>query len=100
MPHPESVLYLVCYDISDDKRRTGVYKLLRGHGDHLQYSVFRCALTPMGLAQVHAEVEELIEPRTDQVLFVRLGRAASTRSWTTLVVGRPVRPPDFTARII
>ena len=36
--------YIVTYDITDDRRRTAVYKCLRGFGDHLQYSVFRCDL--------------------------------------------------------
>ncbi|HZT68334.1 MAG TPA: CRISPR-associated endonuclease Cas2, partial [Terriglobia bacterium] len=30
--------YLVCYDISDDKRLRKVHKVMRGFGDHLQYS--------------------------------------------------------------
>ena len=34
--------YLVCYDISDDKRLRKVFKTMRGYGDHLQYSVFEC----------------------------------------------------------
>ena len=37
--------YIVTYDICDDARRTAVYKALRGFGDHLQYSVFRCDLS-------------------------------------------------------
>lgn len=99
MPHPDSVLYLVCYDISDDRRRTSVYKLLRGFGDHLQYSVFRCPLTPMSLSVLRSEIECMVQSQTDQVLFVRLGKAANSASWTTIVVGRPVAPPDFSARI-
>ncbi len=34
--------YLVCYDISDDVRRSRVLKTMKGFGDHLQYSVFEC----------------------------------------------------------
>ena len=37
--------YIVTYDITDDRRREAVFKALRGFGDHLQYSVFRCDLS-------------------------------------------------------
>ena len=37
--------YVVTYDICDPKRLRRVYETLRGHGDHLQLSVFRCDLT-------------------------------------------------------
>ncbi len=36
--------YLVTYDICEAKRLREVFKTMRGHGDHLQYSVFRCEL--------------------------------------------------------
>jgi CRISPR-associated protein Cas2 len=41
--------YLVTYDISDDKRRDQVFQTLRDNGDHAQYSVFFCELTPREL---------------------------------------------------
>ena len=44
--------YLVSYDISDDKRLRQVFKIMRGYGDHLQYSVFECQLTPMDLVKL------------------------------------------------
>lgn len=34
--------YLVCYDICNDKRLRKVFQVVRGYGDHLQYSVFEC----------------------------------------------------------
>ena len=37
--------YIVTYDISDDDRRNSIFKTLRGCGDHIQYSVFRCDLS-------------------------------------------------------
>jgi len=38
-------LYIIMYDIADDKRLRLVFKIMRGYGDHLQYSVFRCELS-------------------------------------------------------
>ena len=37
--------YLVCYDISNDRRLRKVFKTCRNYGDHLQYSVFECDLS-------------------------------------------------------
>lgn len=65
--------YLVCYDISDDKRLRQVHKVMRGFGDHLQYSVFECQLTAMDLARCRGELSDIIHHGQDQVLFVDLG---------------------------
>jgi len=67
--------YLVCYDIADDKRLRQVFKKMRSYGDHLQYSVFECQLTPMDLARCREELSEIIHQDEDQVLFVNLGPA-------------------------
>jgi CRISPR-associated protein Cas2 len=37
--------FLVTYDVSDDKRRTQIFKTLYAYGDHAQYSVFFCELS-------------------------------------------------------
>lgn len=39
------MLYLITYDISVDKRRTKLAKLLEGFGQRVQESVFECDLT-------------------------------------------------------
>lgn len=67
--------YLVCYDICDDKRLRKVHKLMRGFGDHLQYSVFECQLTAMDLVRCRSQLSEIIHHAEDQVLFVDLGPA-------------------------
>ena len=38
--------FLVCYDIADDKRLRKVFKTCCNFGDHLQFSVFECDLSP------------------------------------------------------
>ena len=65
--------YLVCYDISDDKRLRKVFKTMRGYGDHLQYSVFECQFTPRDLIRCRSELSCIIHHDEDQVLFVHLG---------------------------
>ena len=41
----ESMLYVVSYDIPNDRRRTRVHSALTGYGEWVQYSVFECFLT-------------------------------------------------------
>ncbi|RWX42825.1 CRISPR-associated protein Cas2 [Candidatus Electrothrix aarhusensis] len=37
---------MITYDISDDRIRRQVWKILTDHGERVQYSVFECELTP------------------------------------------------------
>ena len=66
-------LYLVTYDISDAKRWRAVFKLMSGHGDWLQLSVFQCRLTRRRHTELIAALEELIHHKEDHVLVVDLG---------------------------
>ncbi len=65
--------YLVCYDISDEKRLRKVFKTMRDFGDHLQYSIFECQFTAIDLAKCRHVLSEIIKHNEDQVLFVDLG---------------------------
>ena len=68
-------VYLVCYDICDDRRLKRVYKTMRGFGDHLQLSVFRCELSTRERAEMIAAVGPVIDQAADQVLIVDIGPA-------------------------
>ena len=66
--------YIVTYDIADPSRLRRVFRILKGYGEHLQLSVFRCDLTKMMLARVKAELNEVINnAEWDQVLIVDVG---------------------------
>jgi CRISPR-associated protein Cas2 len=86
--------YLVCYDISDDKRLRQVFKVMRGFGDHLQFSVFECQLTPMDLARCREELSEIIDHKQDQVLFVNLGPAEGRGDRVITALGKPYAAID------
>lgn len=81
--------YLVCYDVSDDKRLRHVFKTMRSYGDHLQYSVFECQLTPMDLTKCRNELSEIIKRDEDQVLFVNLGPAEGRGDRVITALGKP-----------
>jgi CRISPR-associated protein Cas2 len=55
--------YIVTYDVCDPKRLRRVFKTLKGYGDHLQLSVFRCELSHRELVELRAR---LGEPRDRQ----------------------------------
>ena len=65
--------YVVTYDIADPRRLRKVFKLLKGYGEHLQFSVFRCDLTKMMLARMKADLNDVIHAQKDQVLIIDIG---------------------------
>lgn len=80
---------IVSYDISDPDRLRHVFKIMRGWGDHLQYSVFRCALSSQERVRLTTLLEAVINHAEDQVLFIDLGPAGrhSQRRFGTLGKG-------------
>jgi CRISPR-associated protein Cas2 len=54
----EKFLYLICYDIRDPKRWRRAYKLLKGYGKSLQYSIFECRMTRRELERMRWELEK------------------------------------------
>jgi CRISPR-associated protein Cas2 len=68
--------YLIAYDITDDRRRGRLAKLLQSFGDRVQYSVFVCDLRPARLVRLRQSILGLISPGEDSVLTCDLGRVA------------------------
>jgi CRISPR-associated protein Cas2 len=82
-------IYLVTYDIRDDKRLRKVFKTMRDFGDHLQYSVFECQLSPADLIALKAALAEIIHHAQDQVLLIDLGPAAGRGARVIESIGQP-----------
>ncbi len=92
--------YIVTYDITDDRRRAAVYKCLRGFGDHLQYSVFRCDLIERRRVELIAALYELIDHASDQVLMIDLGPVDGRASICVSSIGRAYANPERTVVIV
>lgn len=86
--------YIVTYDITDDRRREAVYKTMRGFGDHLQFSVFRCDLSDRELVNLRATVHVLIDHSLDQILLVDLGSIDGRASSCISSIGLPYKNPE------
>lgn len=85
--------HIVTYDISDPKRLRLVFKLMKGWGLHVQYSVFQCELDPAEVSELQSALEELIDGEVDQVLFVNVGRAEGRAKKAIQSLGRPYTFP-------
>jgi CRISPR-associated protein Cas2 len=66
----DSRWYLVCYDVRDDKRLRKVAKHLEGYGSRLQYSVFRCWLSPRQMERLRFELTQDFVTTDDDVMFI------------------------------
>ena len=82
-------IYLVTYDICDDKRLRRVFTKMRAYGEHLQYSVFQCELSDRERVQMIAELNPVIHHKEDQILIFSLGPAEGYNAEATLAIGRP-----------
>lgn len=51
---------VISYDISDDRRRNKIARLLEGYGYRVQYSVFECELDGRQLLKLQRELRLLV----------------------------------------
>lgn len=92
--------YVVSYDISDPKRLRKIFKTLRGYGDHIQLSVFRCELNRRELVELRSVLAEIIHHGEDQVLFVDLGPVEGRGSTSIAAIGRTYMQPERHALVV
>ena len=92
--------YIVTYDISDDDRRNKVFTTLRGRGDHIQYSVFRCDLSDSERIMMIATLHPLIDHKEDQILVIDLGPVEGRAANCVNAIGRPHLAPERTVVVI
>ncbi|MGL4422622.1 MAG: CRISPR-associated endonuclease Cas2 [Gemmataceae bacterium] len=83
-------VFIITYDITLTKRRNKVYKLLRGCGDALQYSVFHCRLTPAELIQLKTELWEILNLKEDRLVILDIGPQDGRGELAIDVWGKPI----------
>lgn len=72
--------YIVTYDIADDKRLRRVFKMCKNFGNHIQFSVFECDLSPSERIRMESALKDVIHHGEDQILFIALGPSESRGS--------------------
>ena len=64
--------YTVAYDITDDKRRNKVAKILKDFGNRIQFSVFECNTDRRALLRLQSRLEKAINLGEDTIIFYHL----------------------------
>lgn len=54
-------MYLISYDISENKRRNKIFKELKNYGRHVQFSVFECEIDKKRYRQLYASLLHLMD---------------------------------------
>lgn len=63
---------LVAYDITSDRRRDKLAKLLKGYLERVQYSLFEGKIPDTRLEKLKSDIERTILPEEDSVRIYRL----------------------------
>lgn len=92
--------YIVTYDVCHPKRLRKVFKLMKGYGDHIQLSVFRCELNPRELIELRGRLGEEIKHDEDQVLFVDVGPVEGRGGISIRAIGKAYVAPEGIALIV
>jgi CRISPR-associated protein Cas2 len=93
-------VYIVAYDIRNPTRLRKVHKTMRGFGDAVQLSVFRCVLTDANKVRMITRLEATIHQGEDQVLIVPLGPEGGRHDSAIETIGVPLQSIDRHAIVI
>jgi len=85
----ERTLYLIAYDISNDKRLNRVRNFLKGYSTGGQKSVYECFLTYGELKHIEQKIVRLINEEEDRVHIFTMDRRSRTHT-----LGIAVQPKD------
>lgn len=84
-------LYVISYDIADQKRWRRVFRIMKGYGEWLQLSVFQCRLGKMRMIQLEAALRTEMNQAEDHVLILDIGPAENV-SPRVHSLGKPFSP--------
>lgn len=73
------MLYVITYDIPDDRRRNQLAKALKGYGTRVQYSVFEAHLNKAEFEELKHAVIGVIDSSEDSVRYYALCNACVGR---------------------
>ena len=69
------MFYAVAYDITNDRRRNQVAKILLDFGKRIQYSLFECNTDRRAYLRLQDRLQDAIYPKEDTVTFYHLCRS-------------------------
>jgi CRISPR-associated protein Cas2 len=86
---------LVCYDIRDAKRYRKAHKLLKGYGEPVQFSIFRCRLDDRQAAQLRWELAKILSEEDGLLILDLCPRCAGRVVTCNHKAGWDAPPPTF-----
>jgi len=88
MPAPQ--LWIIAYDIQDDKRRRRLAKVLEGYGQRMQWSVFECRLQQDELHRLVIRLERIVKATEDRIRLWPVPEGSARR---VIQLGLAAPPP-------
>jgi CRISPR-associated protein Cas2 len=79
--------YLVTYDIRHPRRWRRVFRLMKGFGEHWQFSVFFCVLKDIDRVRMQTQLEEAMNLKEDQTVIIDLGPDEPAARHSATVLG-------------
>ena len=64
--------YTIAYDITDDKRRNKVAKILKDFGKRVQYSVFECNIDKRAYLRLQDRLAKAMDTDEDTITFYHI----------------------------
>jgi CRISPR-associated protein Cas2 len=87
---------LICYDVRDPKRYRNLYKLMKGVGRRIQYSIFRSRLDDRQVEELRWKLAKVLDP-ADRLLVVDLCPTCASRAISrNHVEGWTEKPAPYT----
>jgi CRISPR-associated protein Cas2 len=83
--------YLICYDVTEDRRRNRVADTLKDYGRRIQFSVFIADLDEALSHRMMEAVRRVVDPEQDKIHVFPLCRACCARAE---VMGLAETPKD------
>jgi len=93
----ETMLYVVSYDIPNDRRRNRVHSALTGYGVWVQYSVFECFLTHKQRLLMEDRLRKEINQQEDTI---RIYGLCGTCTAKTQILGIGQAPHEDTVYML
>jgi len=87
--------HLVMYDIRDPARYRKAYKVIRGYGARVQYSVFRVRGTNRQIEQLRWELERILEVEDDVLIVPICDSCADRMKYRNPENAWPQEDPSF-----
>ena len=64
-----SRLYIICFDVCDERRLRAVSKTLEDVGTRVQYSVFECYLEDKDLTVLQSKLAQIVDIQSDHIRY-------------------------------